>query len=48
MFKFVSTITAVSANFAKKVCLLSLAIGSTEVDPGFWTSGLGGADAVPF
>jgi len=21
---------------------------STEVDPGFWTSGLGGADAVPF
>jgi hypothetical protein len=19
-----------------------------EVDPGFWTSGLGGADAVPF
>jgi hypothetical protein len=21
---------------------------SSEVDPGFWTSGLGGADAVPF
>jgi hypothetical protein len=21
---------------------------ATEVDPGFWTSGLGGADAVPF
>jgi hypothetical protein len=20
----------------------------TEVDPGFWTGGLGGADAVPF
>jgi hypothetical protein len=20
----------------------------TEVDPGFWTNGLGGADAVPF
>lgn len=23
-------------------------LGTREVDPGFWTSGLGGADAVPF